>query len=81
MLTGRRFSGEDALRYGLATEVSENPLADALAMAVTVAQKNLDAVRAGMATLNDSALVDVATGLAPANMSVMRPCVRFIRLQ
>jgi enoyl-CoA hydratase/carnithine racemase len=64
VLTGRRFSGEDALRYGLATEVSETPLDDALAMAATIAGRNPDAVRAGKETLNNSALVDVATGLA-----------------
>lgn len=64
VLTGRRFSGEDALRYGLATEVSETPLDDALAMAATIANRNPDAVRAGKEILNNSALVDVATGLA-----------------
>jgi enoyl-CoA hydratase/carnithine racemase len=64
VLTGRRFSGEDALRYGLATEVSETPRDDALALAATIAGRNPDAVRAGKEILNNSALVDVATGLA-----------------
>lgn len=64
VLTGRRFSGEDALRYGLATEVSETPLDDALSMAATIANRNPEAVRAGKEILNNSALVDVATGLA-----------------
>jgi enoyl-CoA hydratase/carnithine racemase len=64
VLTGRRFNGEQALQYGLATEVSETPLDEALAMAATIAGRNPDAVRAGKEILNNSALVDVATGLA-----------------
>jgi enoyl-CoA hydratase/carnithine racemase len=64
VLTGRRFNGEQAQQYGLATEVSEIPVEDALAMAATIAARNPDAVRAAKQILNNSALVDVASGLA-----------------
>jgi enoyl-CoA hydratase/carnithine racemase len=64
VLTGRKFSGEQALQYGLATELSEKPVEDALAMAATIAGRNPDAVRSAKQILNNSALVDVATGLA-----------------
>jgi enoyl-CoA hydratase/carnithine racemase len=64
VLTGRKFSGEDALRYGLATELSETPVEDALTMAAQIAARNPEAVRAAKQVLNHSALVDVATGLA-----------------
>lgn len=64
VLTGRKFSGEQALQYGLATQLSETPLQDALAMARTIAERNPDAVRAAKQVLNNSALVDVAAGLA-----------------
>jgi enoyl-CoA hydratase/carnithine racemase len=64
VLTGRKFNGEQAQQYGLATDVSETPLDDALAMAATIAARNPDAVRAAKQILNNSALVDVASGLA-----------------
>jgi enoyl-CoA hydratase/carnithine racemase len=64
VLTGRRFNGEQAQQYGLATEVSEMPVEDALSMAATIAARNPDAVRAAKRILNNSALVDVASGLA-----------------
>jgi enoyl-CoA hydratase/carnithine racemase len=64
VLTGRRFNGEQAMQYGLATQISENPIEDALAMAAAIAIRNPDAVRAAKRIMNNSALVDVATGLA-----------------
>lgn len=64
VLTGRKFSGEQARTYGLATEVSDTPLEDALAMARAIAGFNPEAVRAAKQILNQSGLVDVATGLA-----------------
>lgn len=63
-MTGRRFNGKQALQYGLATEVTESPVEDALAMAEEIARHNPDAVRAVKAVLNRSALVTVADGLA-----------------
>lgn len=43
--THREFSGEDALRYGFATRLSDDPHTEALALARTIAAKNPDAVR------------------------------------
>ena len=44
--TGRIFSGDDAVRYGLATRAVDDPLADARALAREIAGKNPDAIRA-----------------------------------
>ena len=44
--TARQFSGAEALAYGLATRVCEDPLAEALALAREIADRNPDAVRA-----------------------------------
>lgn len=64
VLSGDKISGEQALDYGLATRLSENPLQEAMALAETISGRNPDAVRAGKALLNNSALVDVPQGLA-----------------
>ena len=64
VLTGRKFSGEEALQYGLVTELSDAPVEAALAMARTIAGYNPDAVRAAKQVLNNAGLVDVAGGLA-----------------
>lgn len=42
----REFTGEEALVYGLATFVEEDPLARALAIAETIASRNPEAIRA-----------------------------------
>ena len=44
--TNREFSGEEAQVLGLATHVSDDPLAKAKEIAATIAQRNPDAVRA-----------------------------------
>lgn len=64
IMTGRKFSGADAQLYGLATDLSEDPVEDALDMAAAIASHNPDAVREAKALLNNSALVDVSQGLA-----------------
>lgn len=50
--TGRIFDGNEALAMGLATRVSADPRADALAMAREIASKNPDGIRAGKRLLN-----------------------------
>ncbi|HEX7886252.1 MAG TPA: crotonase/enoyl-CoA hydratase family protein [Phenylobacterium sp.] len=50
--SGRIFSGEEALAIGLATRVSEHPLAEALAYAKEVAGRNPHAIRAAKRLLN-----------------------------
>jgi enoyl-CoA hydratase/carnithine racemase len=50
--TGRIFTGEEALTMGLATRVSTDPHGDAMKMAIEIAGKNPDAIRAGKRLLN-----------------------------
>jgi len=61
--TGRIVSGSEAVELGLATHVSNDPLADALEMARDIANRSPDAIRAGKHLLDESALVDQETGL------------------
>lgn len=51
------------MELGLTTRVSEDPRADALAMARDIAGRSPDAIRAGKRLLDESALVDLETGL------------------
>jgi enoyl-CoA hydratase/carnithine racemase len=52
--TGRIVSGTEAVELGLATKVSDDPLADALATARLITTKSPHAIRAGKALLNDA---------------------------
>ena len=52
--TGRVVSGKDAVRLGLATTMADDPRADALALAQSIASQNPDAVRAAKRLLNAS---------------------------
>ena len=61
--TGRIISGTEAVALGLATHVSENPRADALALAREIAGKSPDAIRAGKQLLNRAGLMSLADGL------------------
>lgn len=62
--TGRMVEGEEAVRIGLATRLSENPRADALAMAVEIAAKSPQAVRGAKRLLNQSGQVPLAQQFA-----------------
>ena len=62
--TGRVFSANEALAYGFATGVADDPLASALKVAHEIASRSPDAVRAAKRLLNLAATADVATGLA-----------------
>ncbi|QOG16037.1 MULTISPECIES: crotonase/enoyl-CoA hydratase family protein [Bradyrhizobium] len=62
--SGRVFSAEEALAYGFATRLTDDPLAAALATAHEIASRSPDAVRAAKRLLNLSATADPATGLA-----------------
>lgn len=46
VFTGRVFSGEEALRLGLATSLADDPVEAALSLARTIARQSPDAVRA-----------------------------------
>jgi enoyl-CoA hydratase/carnithine racemase len=60
--TGRMVDGEEAVRIGLATRVSETPLDDALALAAEIAGKSPNAVRGAKALLNLAGTVSLADG-------------------
>jgi enoyl-CoA hydratase/carnithine racemase len=62
--TGRVFSAQDALAYGFATKLADDPVRAALAIAHEIAGRSPDAVRAAKRLLNLAATCDVATGLA-----------------
>ncbi len=61
--TGRVISGTEAVEMGLATKVSEDPLADALETAKLIATKSPHAIRAGKALLNDCVTMSRADAL------------------
>ena len=62
--TGRVFSAEEALAYGFATRLADDPVAAALATAREIAGRSPDAIRAAKRLLNLSAASGAATGLA-----------------
>ena len=51
--TGRVFSAQEALSYGLATQICDDPRAVALAFAREIANKSPDAIRAAKRLLNN----------------------------
>lgn len=55
--SGRILEGEEAVRLGLATRLSDDPHKDALALAAELASKNPHAIRAAKRLLNQSGLV------------------------
>jgi enoyl-CoA hydratase/carnithine racemase len=55
--TGRMVSGEEAVKLGLATRVSEDPREEALMLAAQIAASNPDAIRAAKRLLNQSGRV------------------------
>ncbi len=70
VLTGRKFTGQQACDYGLATELADDPLAAAQAMAASIAGRNPDAVRMGKKLLNDAVFTSTYDGLvAESNCS------------
>jgi enoyl-CoA hydratase/carnithine racemase len=58
--SGRVVSGTEAVSLGLATRLSEDPLADARALARQVAGSNPDAIRAAKRLFNTASPVDAA---------------------
>jgi enoyl-CoA hydratase/carnithine racemase len=61
--TGRIVGGDEALRIGLVTRLSEEPRAEALELARDLAGRNPDALRLGKALLNHSAQSSAADQL------------------
>jgi enoyl-CoA hydratase/carnithine racemase len=64
ILSGEIVDGERAVALGLGTELSDQPLEDAFALARVIAERSPDAIRAAKKLLNESALVPLAEGLA-----------------
>ena len=62
--TGRVFSADEALAYGLATRIADDPLAAALAAAREIAGRSPDAIRTAKRLLNLSATCEAACGPA-----------------
>jgi enoyl-CoA hydratase/carnithine racemase len=61
--TGRILSGTEAVDLGIATKVSDDPLADAVETAKLIATKSPHAIRAGKALLRDAAGMSRADAL------------------
>jgi enoyl-CoA hydratase/carnithine racemase len=61
--TGRIISGTEAVELGLATQLSDTPLAAALEMAREIASKSPDAIRANKQLFNDTRQLDIEAGL------------------
>jgi enoyl-CoA hydratase/carnithine racemase len=74
VLTGRTITGEEAVAIGLATRVSDDPRADAMALAREIASMNPHAVRRAKALLDLAGTVSLADGLA-AEREAMRDLV------
>jgi enoyl-CoA hydratase/carnithine racemase len=51
--TGRIFSAQEAMSYGLATRICEDPRGEALSLALEIANKSPDAIRAAKRMLNN----------------------------
>ena len=64
VLTGERFTGAEAAEWGLATELADEPLARATALAQSISSHNPEAVRAALVVLDAAIDADTADGLA-----------------
>lgn len=68
--TGRMVTGDEAVRLGLATRVSENPLDDALALAKEIAAKSPEAVKGAKALINLAGLVSLGEGFMAESRTI-----------
>lgn len=68
--TGRMVSGEECVRIGLATRVSDNPLEDALALAREIAGKSPQAIRGSKRLLNQSGVAPVEQQFADERTTI-----------
>jgi enoyl-CoA hydratase/carnithine racemase len=70
--TGRKVSGTEAVELGLATHLSDDPLAAALELAHDIAGRSPDAIRAAKRLLNNAAKVSLAEGFAAERAEIGR---------
>jgi len=68
--TGRMVSGEEAVKMGLATRLSDVPRDDALALAAEIAAKNPQAIRNAKALLDMAGTVTLQEGFAAEQRSI-----------
>ena len=68
--TGRMVGGEEAVRIGLATRVSEEPLREALTLASEIAAKSPEAIRGAKALLNLAGLVSLEEGFRAESATI-----------
>jgi enoyl-CoA hydratase/carnithine racemase len=68
--TGRMVSGTEAVALGLATRVSDDPLAEALALAQSIAARSPDAIRGAKRLLNLAGRVPVEEGFAAEQQEI-----------
>ena len=68
--TGRMVSGEEAVRIGLATRVTDTPLQDALDLAREIAGKSPHAIRGAKRLLNQSGTVSIADQFAAERQTI-----------
>jgi enoyl-CoA hydratase/carnithine racemase len=68
--TGRMVSGEEAVRLGLATQVSDQPREAALALAAEIAQHSPPAVRGAKALLNLAGMVSLEEGFKAESRTI-----------
>ena len=61
--TGKIVSGSEALNANLLTAIAEDPLADAMSLAETIAARSPDAIRAAKRLFNEAWVGSVAAGL------------------
>jgi len=69
--TGRIFSAEEAMSYGLATRICDDPRAEALEVAREIAGKSPDAIRAAKRLLNNLS-VNPAPALVAESVEQMK---------
>jgi enoyl-CoA hydratase/carnithine racemase len=70
--TGRTVSGEEAVALGLCTRLSDDPRAEALALAAEIAQKSPDAIRGAKRLFNSAPKVSTAEGFAQEREEIGR---------
>lgn len=70
--TGRMVSGTEAVELGLGTRLSDDPRADALALAAEIAEKSPHAIRAAKRLFNEAPKLTVAEGFAQERAEIGR---------
>lgn len=70
--THRVFSGEEAVQYGFATHLSENPFEDAMKLATEIASKNPAAIVKSKKMMNEAPYLSVEDGLMLESVEQMQ---------